>query len=103
MPDKEDKAEKDMDLKAEKRAADTKRMHVKIHSPFKVYFDGEATSISAVNETGPFDILPQHHNFMTLLTPCNVNIRTDKGEENINIARGVMHVKKNEVTVFLDV
>ena len=52
-------------------------MHVKVHSPFKVYFDEAAFSISAENDTGPFDILPRHHNFMTLLNPCEVAIVTD--------------------------
>ena len=78
-------------------------MHVKVHSPFKTYFDGVAQSISAVNATGPFDILPKHHNFMTLLTPCEVVIRTETNELRTKISRGVMHVKADQVIVFLDV
>lgn len=78
-------------------------MHVKVYSPFKVYFDGEAFSISALNQTGPFDILPKHHNFMTLLNAGDVVVRTDKSEEHIKISRGIMHVKADQVTVFLDV
>ena len=78
-------------------------MHVKVYSPFKVYFDGEAFSISAINQTGPFDILPQHHNFMTLLTPGDVVVRTNTSEEHVQISRGIMHVKADKVIVFLDV
>lgn len=78
-------------------------MHVKVYSPFKVYFDGMALSISAVNDTGPFDILPQHHNFITLLNPCEVRIRTERADEKIQINKGVMHVKADQVIVFLDV
>ncbi len=33
-------------------------MHVKVYSPFHVYFDGQAESITAENATGQFDILP---------------------------------------------
>lgn len=79
------------------------RMHVKVYAPFRVYFDGEAHSISAVNATGPFDILPKHHNFMTLLSAGNIVVRTDRGEEEIPINRGIMHVKADDVVVFLDV
>jgi len=79
------------------------KMHIKVYSPFKVYFDGQAESISAVNGTGPFDILPQHHNFMTLLDPCDVIIRANKEERKIRISKAVMHVKSNQVIVFLDV
>lgn len=78
-------------------------MQVKVYSPFKVYFDGPAMSISAVNDTGPFDILPEHHNFMTLLNPCEVKVRTEKSEEKLQINKGIMHVKADQVIVFLDV
>ena len=78
-------------------------MHVKVYAPFKTYFDGAAESISAVNDTGPFDILPQHHNFMTLLNPCEVIVRTGKTDERLQINKGVMHVKADQVIVFLDV
>lgn len=78
-------------------------MHIKVYSPFKVYFDEKALSISAVNDTGPFDILPRHHNFMTLLSPCDIVIRAARGEQTIRISRGIMHVKADQVIVFLDV
>lgn len=82
---------------------DADHMHVKVYAPFKVYFDGIATSISAVNDTGPFDILPRHHNFMTLISQGEVIVRTDSGEEKFKIMRGIMHVKADDVVVFLDV
>ncbi len=78
-------------------------MHVKVYAPFKVYFDGPATSISAINDTGPFDILPKHHNFMTLLNPGDIVVRSTSGEDVIQITRGIMHVKADDVVVFLDV
>lgn len=77
-------------------------MYIKVYSPFKTYFDGFAKSISAVNDTGPFDILPHHHNFITLLNPCDLVIRSME-EQKLRISRGILIVKKNEATVFLDV
>ena len=79
------------------------KMHVKVYAPFKVYFDGEASSISAVNDTGPFDVLQKHHNFMTLLNEGDIVVRSDQGEERVKITRGIMHVKADDVVVFLDV
>jgi len=78
-------------------------MHVKVYSPFKVYFDDEADSLSGENATGPFDILPKHHNFITLLTPCILYVKTKHAEEKIRISGGLMHVKADKVIVFLDV
>ena len=82
---------------------DGKTIHAKVYAPFKTYFDGPVESISAVNDTGAFDILPKHHNFMTLLNEGDIIVRTERGEERIPINRGVMHVKADQVVVFLDV
>lgn len=78
-------------------------MFIKVYAPSKVYFEGEAESISAASETGPFDILRGHHNFITLLIACDIVIRTSKGEETIRVQGGIMHVKADSVVVFLDV
>lgn len=83
--------------------SDPTMMQVKVYSPYQVYFDEQATSISAVNETGPFDILKGHHKFLTLLAPCELQIQAKSGEEKIKISRGIMYVKEDRVTVFLDV
>lgn len=103
MPEAEEK-----DKKAEKKRADDEAntattLHVKLYSPFQVYYDDDAESVSAENATGPFDILPRHHNFITLLRACDVDIKSSKGDKKIKISRGVMHVHRNKVTVFLDV
>jgi F0F1-type ATP synthase epsilon subunit len=80
--------------------------HLKVYAPFKVYYEGVVASISAENGTGPFDILADHHNFLTLLSPCELIIRNttdDKEPEKIKITHGIMQVKANDVVVFLDV
>lgn len=83
---------------------DTDSIYVKVYSPYQVYYDGDAKSISAENDTGPFDILPKHHNFMTLVNEGEVVIRAEGQEDQkIRISRGVLHVRNNKVTLFLDV
>lgn len=78
-------------------------MYAKIFAPFQVYFEGQAASISAVNESGPFDILAHHHNFITMLLPCDLVVHSSEGDKIFRISRGLMHVRDNRVTVFLDV
>lgn len=102
----EEKTEEQKPKEAEVAAGDDKNattIHLKVYSPYQVYFDDEATSVSAENDTGPFDVLPRHHNFITLLNPCEVDIKASSGNKKIRISRGVMHVRKNQVTIFLDV
>ena len=78
-------------------------MNVKVYAPFQVFFEGEAYSITAVNETGPFDILPHHHNFLCMLVPCDLIIQAPEGERTVKIARALMHVKAEQVVIFVDV
>lgn len=78
-------------------------MNVKVYAPFRIYFEGEAESLTAVNETGPFDILPKHHNFLCMLVPCDLVIKTPFDKQTVKISRALMHVKAEQVTVFVDV
>jgi F0F1-type ATP synthase epsilon subunit len=93
--------EKQDDKKKDEQLPDV--VHIRVASPFKVFFDEEALSISAENDTGPFDILPRHHNFITLLNACEIVVRTARGEFRIQISGGIMHVKANQIVVFLNV
>jgi len=87
------------------KAADPKKpmMSIKVYAPFQIYFEGEGYSISGVNDTGPFDILPHHHNFLSMLAPCELVIATPYEVKRVKISRALMHVKAEKVTVFVDV
>jgi len=77
---------------------------IKMYSPFKTLFEGDAKSISALNDTGEFDVLPGHHNFITMLRPCEASIQLPDGSfKKLPIARGLMHVRDDTIIVFLDV
>lgn len=79
-------------------------MYVKVYAPFQMYFEGEAYSVSAENATGPFDILPKHHNFLCMLVPCTLTVQPAEGPaKNVRIHRALMHVKADSVVVFMDV
>lgn len=77
---------------------------VKVYAPFKVYFEGPARSVSAVNRVGPFDILPRHRNFLCMLVPCDLSVQTPDGKKKtFKIRKALMHVKADRVVVFVDV
>lgn len=78
---------------------------VKVFAPFQVYFEGEAYSLTAVNETGPFDVLPKHHNFLCMLVPCNLILKLPNEDEpkTIKISRALLQVHDAKVSVFVDV
>lgn len=91
--------------KGDKKPQKNATMHVKVHAPYKTYFDGRAVSVTAANDTGVFDVLAGHSKFITILNRCEVIIRKPEGgeDERISIQQGVMHVKEDEIVVFLDV
>ena len=79
------------------------RFKLKIFSPYQVYYQGEAISVSAQNRTGPFDILAGHINFFSLLTGGTVVLNTGFQRLEFQIARGILRVNHDEVTLFADV
>jgi F0F1-type ATP synthase epsilon subunit len=79
------------------------QVYVKIYAPFQSYYDGIAKSITATNDTGKFDILARHHNFITILNEGEIIVRDGQGEHVIKNDRAIMHVKSDQITVFLDV
>jgi len=96
-------AAKPVDQEVQKQKDQTPSFMLKIYSPYKVYYEEDAHSVTADNETGPFDVLPGHKSFLTLLKACDVIIRNYRGDQTLKINRGVMHVKSDLVTIFLDV
>lgn len=80
-----------------------KRFKIKIFSPYQVYYQGEAVSLSAQNRTGPFDVLPGHINFFSLLTGGTVVLNTGYQRLEFQIARGILRVNHDDLTLFADV
>jgi F0F1-type ATP synthase epsilon subunit len=79
------------------------RFKVRILSPYQVYYQGEAVSLSATNRTGPFDVLAGHINFFSLLTGGTVVLNTGFQQLEFEIGRGIIRVNHDEVTLFADV
>lgn len=98
-------SDNDTDQLAAQAESDVKpTMDVKVYAPFQVYFEGQASSVSAINDSGPFDILPRHRNFLCMLVPCDLIVQTADGvSKTIKVHRALMHVKSDRVVVFMDV
>lgn len=93
--------EKTQDTASQDTASAQEKLSVKVFSPFHVYYEGEAYSVSAVNKTGPFDVLPGHANFFSLLFPGEFRVDTCEEKISFNIKQSIMLVAHNQVTVFV--
>jgi len=85
-----------------KTNSDTGHLQVIARAPFHIYFEGEAQVISAENKVGPFDILPDHADFFSMLKPCEIKIETDEDTISFNTSNGIISVQNNEVLLFVN-
>jgi len=79
-----------------------KKIKVDIRNRKEQFFLGEAVTVSSENDTGEFDILHKHANFVTLIRGYLI---VDKGlptEKKFEIDSGVLAAKTDSVDVYLD-
>lgn len=77
-------------------------IYLRIRSRKEVIFDGKALSVSSVNDKGPFDILPQHANFISLIKN-EIVVRTKDSEKVLKLGSGVIRVNRGIVDIFIDI
>lgn len=82
------------------RKAEAERLTVNASSPFHIFYVGQASSISAINSVGPFDILPGHAGFFSVLKAGEVIIDTGTELVNFTLANGIISVRDNQVELF---
>lgn len=80
-----------------------KNLTVIVKSRKKTFFDGEALSVSSNNDTGEFDVLPHHANFITMIKDFVRVTKPDGGSEEFEAKKGVMRVYEDHVDLYLTV
>lgn len=69
----------------------------------KLLFQGEIKAVSSFNDKGPFDILPQHANFISIIKKhLVIHLRT-KEKKRIELESGILKVRDNNVEVYLGI
>lgn len=77
-------------------------VHVIIRSRQGTIFEGEAKAVSSINGKGPFDILPGHTLFISLIER-NITVRkVDNTIQQFRIDTGVLEVDANQVKIYLE-
>jgi F0F1-type ATP synthase epsilon subunit len=81
----------------------TKEMYVKISNADKLLYEGNAIAVSSYNEKGPFDILPMHANFISIIKDELVVHQSKGKSQEMKIGSGIMKAVENKVLVFLGI
>ncbi len=63
-------------------------------------FSGPVKALSSKNSQGPFDLLPQHAHFISLITDEIRFFPVSGGEKHFTIAQGVLRCFDNKVEIF---
>lgn len=75
---------------------------IRIQSVEKTLFEGDYDSLTSVNEQGPFDILPMHSNFISLIRE-KIELKKNGKTETIAINTGVLKATDNKINIFLEI
>lgn len=84
-----------------KKDADVE-LKVTARAPFHIYYEGPADAVTATNKVGQFDILPNHADFFSILSPGEVLIETKDKSIDFDISNGIIAVRDNEVMLFVN-
>lgn len=76
-------------------------LKVVVATPDEQIWEGEAQTVSSENSAGPFDILPQHSNFVTMIKAKPIVVRTvNDGEKTFSYKNAVITVMRNKVSIY---
>lgn len=78
-------------------------LKLKIVSPEKVEFEGDVESVLVPGSLGQFEILKDHAPIISLLDKGKVEYTTREGKTQLMILGGFVEVKKNEVSLCVEV
>jgi F0F1-type ATP synthase epsilon subunit len=78
------------------------KIHVTVRNRTQVLFDEEAKSVSSKNDTGVFDILPEHSNFISLITSPLIIRKLDGTKKEVTFQNGIIKVRENKVNCYID-
>ena len=79
-----------------------KAIVVDIRNRKEQFFKGEAKTVSSVNDTGEFDVLSKHANFVTLIRGYVIIDKGLPSEKKFDIDSGVLATKTDSVDIYLD-
>lgn len=79
------------------------KLYVKVMTPESILWEGKADAVSSENESGPFDILPEHANFLSLITNKPVIVHRGERDRKFDFDQSVIHVENDVVSVYANI
>ncbi|MBA3724701.1 MAG: hypothetical protein H0W89_07530 [Candidatus Levybacteria bacterium] len=84
------------------QTASTIKIHLMVRNRKQILFDGDVKALTSKNDSGIFDVLPEHANFISVLKE-SITIHTLDGKKQaIPLNNGVIKVKDRAVRCYID-
>ena len=80
-----------------------KNITINIKNRQGTMFSDNVKAVSSYNDKGPFDILSEHENFISLIKQKIVIHKLDNKTQEFKIDNGVLRVYKNNVNIFIGI
>ena len=78
------------------------KIKVKVRNRTRVLFDDYVKAVTSKNDTGVFDILPTHANFISLISTPLILRKLDGQKQEIKFTNGILKVKDNSIHCYID-
>ncbi len=78
------------------------KIHLRVRNRAKVLFDEDVKALSSRNDTGLFDVLPEHANFISLINRKLIVHKLDGNIQEIPLNNGIIKVKDNAIRCYID-
>jgi F0F1-type ATP synthase epsilon subunit len=78
------------------------KIHVRVRNRTQLLFDADVTAVTSRNDTGVFDVLPEHANFISLISSPLILRKIDGKKQEIPFTNGIIKVKDNAVYCYID-
>jgi F0F1-type ATP synthase epsilon subunit len=76
------------------------KLKVVVRRPTTLEWEGEAWGVSSNNKLGPFDVLPEHTQYVGMISDYVVVHRAE-GDKRYTISTALMKVEDNVVEIWL--
>lgn len=74
---------------------------VTVVSPQQIIYSGEAKSVSSINSSGTFDLIPEHANFVTIIEDKPIIIRSNKDQRiEFKFPLAIIYINDNVVKIY---
>lgn len=73
---------------------------VRVQTPDALVWEGRAEALSSKNSAGPFDILPDHANMITIIEGEPIEIESSGGSRKFIFEKAVIEVKDGSVIIY---